>query len=245
MSAGSAGTAGIHIWHIPLDLPAAVRAGLSAVLSISEQDRASAFRFKQDQHRWQAAHAALRMILSAYLGEDPQDIQFEAGLRGKPALCEPHHALQFNLSHSRDKAVVAVSRETPVGIDIQHMPDHFDRAHRERILSEEELVRSANMSDSALDAWTLLAWVRKEALLKAAGLGFSIEPSSVTIPPGTAPLRILFADTASIVSAWMIHDIRDSTEPLVCLAAAGENHNLRELAFNPLAPEELNSLPEL
>ena len=71
-------------------------------------------------HVWRLAPAAdaLHRVLAVYLGEDPARIRLETGAQGKPRLADPQGQLRFNLSHSGEIALVAVSGEAEVGVDV-------------------------------------------------------------------------------------------------------------------------------
>jgi long-chain acyl-CoA synthetase len=61
----------------------------------------------------------LRPALGRYLGVEPRAIAFTHGVRGKPALAGAAAALQFNLSHSGAFALLALSRDKAVGVDVR------------------------------------------------------------------------------------------------------------------------------
>src|SRR4051812_42999626 len=86
-------------------------------LAADETARAARFHFEQDRVHWTAARSALRLVLSRYLAMQPHEIAFVLGPHGKPAAA--NSALEFNLSHSRSWAMIAVSREIPVGVDLE------------------------------------------------------------------------------------------------------------------------------
>lgn len=74
-------------------------------------------------HVWRlaASPAALRQVLAVYLGEESELIRLEEGERGKPRLAEAPGRLRFNLSHSGELALVAVSGEVEVGVDVERL----------------------------------------------------------------------------------------------------------------------------
>lgn len=154
---------------------------ISSCLSAAEQEQASRFRFEKDARHWRACRAALRSILGGTLGIDPAAIDFEFGRHGKPRLAPPHGALHFNLSHCPDLALVALSRNGPLGIDLEAA----DRAPsllgcESSFCHPEEIARlPANASGRA--AALLDLWTSKEALLKALGTGMSLAPESVSL----------------------------------------------------------------
>jgi len=74
-------------------------------------------------HLWRlaASPTALRRVLAVYLGEEPERIELAKGEHGKPRLAEAPERLRFNLSHSGEVALVAVSGEFEVGVDVERM----------------------------------------------------------------------------------------------------------------------------
>lgn len=71
------------------------------------------------RRRWVAARWALRDVLGRYLERDPAAVELRFGGRGKPMLAEPEASLRFNLSHSGELAMIAISEDHEVGIDVQ------------------------------------------------------------------------------------------------------------------------------
>ncbi|HKO39194.1 MAG TPA: hypothetical protein VJU14_12580 [Solirubrobacterales bacterium] len=71
---------------------------------------------------------ALRRVLAVYLREQPQEIELTRGKHGKPRLAADSARLEFNLSHSGDLALVAVSGTLEVGIDVERMRPRREEA---------------------------------------------------------------------------------------------------------------------
>jgi 4'-phosphopantetheinyl transferase len=97
-----------------------------ASLGPQERARAAAFIFAADRHRYQAAHVALRQVLSWRTGIPPGQLEFGrepcprcGGRNGRPTLAN-HGDLHFSMSHSAD-AVVIASSAAPVGIDMERV----------------------------------------------------------------------------------------------------------------------------
>jgi 4'-phosphopantetheinyl transferase len=108
----------VHVWQARLDArgwPAAER------LPAAERDRAAAMLRGKARNRWVAARWALRGVLGRYLDEQPAAIELSTGERGKPLLAAAGAALHFNLSHSGELALVAISPELDVGVDVQRI----------------------------------------------------------------------------------------------------------------------------
>jgi 4'-phosphopantetheinyl transferase len=127
------------------------------------------------------ARDALRAILAAELGVPAGSVEVETTAEGKPYL--PGDPVHFNLSHSSGLALVAICREAPVGIDLEHArelraPDRLAR----RICSQREYewLRSMGGAPSATEA-LLRLWVRKEAAVKGTGDGLSRDLDEVDV----------------------------------------------------------------
>ncbi|WP_193315699.1 4'-phosphopantetheinyl transferase family protein [Janthinobacterium aquaticum] len=128
-----------------------------------------------------AARGALRAVLAHYTHSNPADLAFTQSRWGKPALTTGE--LEFNLSHSDDLALLAVaSAGCPVGIDIESLEQHrldvatlFDLTCHD----SEKAALLAISGDAQRHAFMAL-WTRKEAYLKALGLGLQADLHEVT-----------------------------------------------------------------
>jgi len=144
----------VDIWTIPLTQPHPV------LLSADEAARAARFHAAKDREHWSRSHSALRTILASYAGVGPLDLQFAIGPHGKPGLPE-HAGIEFNLSHARDYAIIAVTRDVPVGVDIQDIRPKTDISALLRRLGEPD------HEGTLLELYG--RWTRREARSKAAG----------------------------------------------------------------------------
>jgi len=171
----------IHIWHVPLASCNSALGELPAVLSDGERERAARFIFEQDEARFIACRASLRLILARYTGIPPSKIIFRYEPRGKPAL-SGIPGWQFNVSHSRNQAAIAVTRFDPVGIDLEIIDPLFPRHEVvEEILAPDELRDLNALDPNEQTAYFFQLWTLKEALLKAVGGGFSLDPREIRI----------------------------------------------------------------
>jgi 4'-phosphopantetheinyl transferase len=165
----------VEIWTISLDEPREI------VIAPDEQERAARLRQTADRLRWARARAALRAIVSSRLGCGPLDFIFHRGPHGKPFV---EGGPEFNLSHSGEWAIIAVSSSAAVGVDIERMREDVDIAKLLGRLGEEDLPHSR----PAL----YQRWARREAASKTTG-GPLFEPvdprvclADLTAPPGCA-----------------------------------------------------------
>lgn len=165
----------VHVWAVPLDTPPPSSQVLETCLSSSELERAGRFRHIAGRQRFTISRSALRGILASYLTVAPAAVEFAAGPWGKPTLTGAAAAagLHFNLSHSHELALVAVAWQRPVGVDIEHrrpLPGATRLAARFFSPPEQAAVASAADANEAADTF-LRCWTRKEAYIKALGVG--------------------------------------------------------------------------
>jgi len=165
----------ITVWHIDLDDPGFLHAAHLDVLSADEVARAAAFHTNLLANRWRAARAALRWILSLELQQNPVDIRFGYGQYGKPYVRLPAAEFHsFNLSHSRNRALVALSStgSGSIGVDIESIRDDdsvMDLINQ--IMTPAELQRYTQFPLARRKAEVYKLWTAKEAYLKSTGQG--------------------------------------------------------------------------
>ncbi len=175
----------IDLWTIPLNHIGDRLRDYAQSLSTDERQRAARFRNIKDGRRFTLARGSLRSILSRYLGTPAKTIQLSYGPHGKPSLAEMHEIpLQFNLSHSGDYALCALTKNHAIGIDIEKIknadPGYYPRlATRFFSRKEFEAIKTAPKHDRTLFFFT--CWTRKEAYLKRHGLGLRLPLSGFTV----------------------------------------------------------------
>jgi 4'-phosphopantetheinyl transferase len=188
----------IHVWRIGLGLSQGEREHLARFLVPEEHEKADRFRFDRHRHRFTVARAALREILSRYLGAEPGAIVFEVGEHGKPRLGDSAAGLGvcFNATDSSDLALVAVTRHAEVGVDLEQMvPERAGGKLAKRFFSATEAETLAALSPEVRVQGFFNCWTRKEAFLKAIGTGLNTQLDSfaVSFVPDEPP-RLLFVD---------------------------------------------------
>jgi len=162
----------VHVWHLPLSINDMRLEQCLQVLAMEETERAAKFAFPYLRQRYIAAHGMLRLILGGVLNRDPASLRFRTGDHGKPFLVGGR--LHFNLSHSNEQGLLAVTRMTGIGVDIEGMSRKVDtRGIAERFFSESEAAELFALDDDARRHGFFNLWTRKEAWLKATGIGIS------------------------------------------------------------------------
>jgi 4'-phosphopantetheinyl transferase len=202
----------VHVWTVQLRPDESALAHLEKLLSQAELSRADRFHFSKDRQAHIAAHASLRLILASYLNRNPLEIVFTEGLNGKPAV----PGIQFNLSHSAGLAIVAVTRDRELGVDVEHVDsERADLRVAQRFFSPSEFsVLQALPTEHQAEAF-FNCWTRKEAYLKAIGLGLSVPLDSfdVTLAPGEQARLLRGAD-----SRWRLRSFSPAPSYIAALA---------------------------
>lgn len=176
----------VHVWRVELDLALRDWRAMARDLDPQERARAERFRFDEDRARFLGSHAALRRILALYEGCDPAEIRFCVGPHGRPELESSAGGLRFNLSHSGELALVAVARGWQVGVDVERILPKPDLMQVARKFFSPSEVQALESVDAGRRLRALYAcWTRKEAWLKAhgVGLGLPLACFSVDVDP--------------------------------------------------------------
>lgn len=154
-------------------------------LDASQRQRLSAIRDPQRRRDRLLAHALHRQVLGEALSLPPGHLPLFRCASGQPRLAIP--GLHTSLSHADEVIAIALSRGAPVGVDVEMRATPSLQPIADLVCAPMELerLRCTPSSDAAL----LELWVRKEAALKAAGLGLSRPMSSFEAAEG-ARLRL-------------------------------------------------------
>jgi 4'-phosphopantetheinyl transferase len=203
---------GIDVWSVLLDEPAKKDSGASP-LSPDEIARADRFHFDRDRLRFTRCRSALRDLLSGYLAIPSAEIRFEYPASGKPQLVAEQNprALQFNVSHSADMALIAIGSEHRLGVDIEKIREDVDtKALAERFFSLREREGLRALPEQLRVPGFYACWTRKEAFLKATGdgLSFPLADFSVTTHPNLAPELEEIRGNIDARKQWVMADLK-------------------------------------
>jgi len=215
----------VDLWKLPLTESEAALHRLERTLAPDERARAERFRFDRDRRRFIVAHGRLRMILARYLGVDPQALVFSNGPRGKPFFAPPlQAALKFNLSHSGNLALVAVTLNRDIGVDLEEIHS-FESAE---LLAEQFFSPLENATLRALpEAERLKAffccWSLKEAYVKATGDGLARATDSFDVAFGRGELGRLVSVEGDLeeASRWSLVRLTPAPGYVAALAVEG------------------------
>lgn len=168
-----------HVWSANLALTAEEEKEKIIFLNQDELIRANRFHFPIHRQRFIAARSTLRLILSQYLPLSPDRIVFSYTDHHKPYLKETR--LTFNLSHTHDIALYAITMDHAIGIDIEKIQDTYNPSVAKRYFSVEENNALLKLSEKDRLPSFYRIWARKEAMIKAVGKGLSIPLSTFSV----------------------------------------------------------------
>lgn len=183
-----------RFWEVPhqlgsriaicrIELPPKVLIPRSAV-GEAERVRASRMTDPAEAQRFLAGRAVLRGLLASVLGCPRDTLDLTTDEFGKPRLTRA--PLTFSMSRSGSWLLLGVSEASEIGVDIERVREVPDREALARThLSVSEYGTWSRCNSASSDAMFLGFWTRKEACVKAAGVGLAM------------PLRRLDVDSVS------------------------------------------------
>jgi 4'-phosphopantetheinyl transferase len=216
----------VDVFWVDLDVAASAFPRWQALLSAEESKRAARFRFARDRVRYIARRGILRALLGRRLNRAPAALRFVANAYGKPSLADG--AAEFNLSHSRELALFALSRDLVLGCDIEYHDQSFLTENiPERLFSTAELRELRAFAPEDQTAAFFDGWTRKEAFIKARGLGLSLPLDSfdVSLAPSNRPALYRGCD------GWSAYRIAPAPR---CSAAVIAHSDDWQIAARPL-----------
>ena len=148
--------------------------------SPARREKVDRLRFKKDKRLSLGAELLLRRALAdAGIGSFPPE--FILGPHGKPEIAGQN--VKFNLSHSGEWAVCAVSRHE-VGCDIEHVKPRSLKTAKRFFTAGEYALITAQKTEEKRTEMFYRCWTLKESFVKATGVGLSLPLGSFEILPG-------------------------------------------------------------
>ncbi|WP_245592453.1 4'-phosphopantetheinyl transferase family protein [Actinomadura rifamycini] len=187
-------------WSAPADEP-----HMRDLLPAAERDRYDRFARAEDKARFVTGRFLARTVLAARTGLAPASIAFTTECphcgadHGKPRL--PGHDVDFSLSHSGDRVVLAVADGVQVGVDVERESDRDIDRLAEMVLAAPERDALAALTPEGRKRAFHVYWSRKEAVLKATGHGLAAPMTALHLsPPDTAPELLSWDDDKAVGS---------------------------------------------
>ncbi len=231
----------VDVWRVRLSSTTPNEASLSA----EERRRAARFHFDADRDRYIVAHASLRDILSRYLQCEPRELKFSTNEYGKPSLNRSNDFsrgfrqttevvttkdIEFNLSHSSDFALIAVTRGCKVGVDVEQIRADIELENlARRNFSPREVSELTALPPEQRTLGFFHCWTRKEAYIKAQGLGLSLPLDSfdVSLAPNEQVVLRATRPDANESARWSLHSLDVESNYAAALAVEGNCLEIR------------------
>lgn len=213
----------VHLWRENFENVNSSLEYFTQLLSEDELVRANRFYFEQHRQRFITGRGILRSILGRYLNMEASKIKFGYEPRGKPFLdksCDRIN-VNFNLSHSQDFALYAVSLNDSIGVDLEYIDPKTEvvsLAQRFFSASEFAAIESAPVEEQ--QKLFFRYWTCKEAYLKATGTGLKdLETVEILLTP-EQPARLNIPD---ISTEWNLLEIQPFPNVAATVAVAGKD----------------------
>lgn len=219
LSGAAKGDQFIELWWATLQDLAAHRERLERLLDPVEQQRAQRFRFAHDRERFVLGHGALRHVIGSALGEKAGALRFMRGPFGKPSIDGP--PVHFNFSDTKDAILIGLCNEHDIGVDIETMARDVDHhAVSEHYFTSEEVEAIRKDGDGSKRKF-LEYWTRKEAVLKASGVGIMDDLRVLCVLDGTHTMTISHEAFLSLAAAqYHVRTIHLGSDHIISLATS-------------------------
>jgi len=209
----------VEVWRLDLRQPRRLIDLLFEQLSGEEQARAQRFRRARDFEAYVLTRGVLRQLLSAYLGREGVSVAAQAvglgrGRHGKPRLLADTvvgadaGALEFSVSHSGDFALLAFGRSGALGVDVERLNTGRDIdliVEHHFAPSEAAALRDEGARSDARCRLFYRYWTRKEAYLKALGVGMTVDLRSFAV--GLGPGATLVESARDDAAQWRFYEL--------------------------------------
>lgn len=233
----------IHLWII--NHYSHVEHYLSYRELLSEEEKYKERQFATDalRKRFAISRAVLRMLLQSYLSKPNGVIEFLYGKQGKPSLANKSIGLEFNLSHSHDLIIYGFARGFPIGVDIEYINPNircYNLGNIALSISERALFHQLDQDQKSMAFYR--AWTRKEAVLKADGIGLSkpLEDIEVTFLASEKPQVISIDGDINQATIWSLHNIEGISDYCGAIAAKTSSNNMKIL-YHSVDDKELKN----
>jgi len=222
----------IDVWRTSLDLPQQQIDSYRSLLHTEELARASRFKVDRKYREYIISRGLLRRILGLTLGLDPGAIAFTYSEHNKPDLDMCWHGMPvcFNVSHSHEMTLIAVTLDRLVGVDVEFVRHNVEfKKLAKRFFSVRETHDLDSYTDATLPPAFFSCWTRKEAFVKALGDGiaFGLKEFSVSVNPSDREVALTTHWDRDQAKNWSLLNIQAGPEYIAALAATGPGYEIR------------------
>jgi 4'-phosphopantetheinyl transferase len=223
----------VDIWSICLEQPKEITLDLRQILAPDELDRADRFYFDKDRNHFTVARAGLRKLLGEYLDLDPKSIKFSYEKKGKPFL--ENNKLCFNLSHSKDLALCAITYDRTLGVDVEYLREMKDAEQiAKRFFSSRESSLFCSLPKENQRLAFFRCWTRKEAFVKALGDGISygLDNFDVTFTSDKEADLIRVLSDPLEANRWKLKELLPAEDYVGAIIVKGNDWDLNCWKYN-------------
>ncbi len=215
----------------------AVLADWRAWLNADEQARVDRKRREPDRERELASRGAVRGLLAAYVERSPAGLAFATEARGKPVLASGDETprWEFNASHSGDWVLVGIGRGHALGVDVEQQREIESDELVQGFFTPDEKAQWAEVPAGDRETVFFATWTRKEAYLKALGVGLMkpLDSFAVQVSPERAPALLWCAEDAAAAANWRLWDVAPETGYAATVVTRSEVRRVRTFTLAP------------
>lgn len=203
---------GALILHVDLYPDSGREERALALLDDAERRRWERFVVKRARRQFALCRAALRINVCERLGCANEELTFGYLEHGKPfaRVNGRPSSVSFNVSHSGEHGLIAFGEHDPLGVDLEVrvLRKDFDGIGK-LVYGPSERRALASAEGEAKRRLFYRLWSLKEALIKALGTGFTLNPSRFEVPPAmlggarSSPFRFPHAPA----DTWWLGDL--------------------------------------
>lgn len=220
----------VHLWRIDLAAVATAEQRWQQILSADERTRAARFHFPHDRQHFTATRALLRTILASYVASEPAKLVFRYSEKDKPSLALAGNQVEFNVSHSGTRALLAFARGRALGVDVERIREDLDPiALARRFFSTHEQNQLAALDPTEKYSGFFRCWTRKEAYIKARGTGLSLplDQFDVSLQAGDENALLTTRPDPLQAGLWSLQEIPAGDGYIAALCVQGHGWRLR------------------
>jgi 4'-phosphopantetheinyl transferase len=237
----------VHLWYVFNEKinDSDLLARYYPLLNEEERSQQKRFYFEKHRHQYLITRAMVRSVLSLYQHDiTAEQWEFTKNSYGKPSISNRGLTipLRFNLSHTDELIVMAVTVEQEIGVDVEchsrrgnllDIASSFFSPSEVKHLFELPLEQQKNRF---FDLWTL-----KEAYIKACGMGLSIPLDQFSYSfSQQGKINIAFKpernDQPELWQFWQIHPSDNHTVAMALKAVKiDQAYSISMRNFIPLA----------
>lgn len=223
----------IHTIYLPnfIDL----KSDLVQLLNSQEINRVERFHKENDKNRFIICRSILKFILASHTKLPVKSILLDYHFNKKPYLAS-HPGLNFNISHSEDFAVIAISSDK-VGVDIEYISGNFDFTNLLPDIFVDHEIMAIKNADNEKHAF-FTSWTRKEAFVKALGKGIDEDFKNIPCLDGLHSLNSTLFKT---FQNWQVYSFALENQYLGAVAF----ENLSTISKNPVLYAMPNTMKDL